>query len=203
MTEDKIQDLLQNADRTLGPPVPVSVELSAIRGRARKRQLARLTTSLGAGVVLVALGFCALTAVDKSREREKIALLQIQIKQLQVRTNATVKLIEEVLENEQKQRRLNELQAQIINTPDPLEEVQQQVDKAAFILVYHADRLCQELNQTDSAIRTYNRVIEFFPKNRWAEVARQRLLEIKNKKRDKTSSEGDLLWKPQNTSSRC
>lgn len=178
MTEDKIQDLLRDADRTLGPPVPVSVELSVIYDRAKKRQLARLATSLGAGVVLIAVGFCALTAVDKSREKERIAALQMQVKQLQVRTDATLKLIEEVLESERRQRQLDKLYAELASIPDPLEEIQTQVDKTGFILVYQADQMYREFKLIDSASRMYRRVIELFPQSRWAAVARQRLSEI-------------------------
>jgi len=87
-----------------------------------------------------------------------------------------------VLNKERRQSRLNELQAQLASIPDPLEEVREQVDKTAFILVYEADRLYNELNQTDSAVENYNRVIKLFPENRWAKVARQRLSEIENRK---------------------
>lgn len=178
MTEDKIQDLLRDADRTLGPPIAVSVELSTIRGRARKRQLSRIATSLGAGVVLIAVGFCALTAVDKSREKERIAALQMQVKRLQVQTDATLKLIEEVLESERRQRQLDKLYAELASIPDPLEEIRTQVDETGFILVYQADQMYRELKLIDSASRMYRRVIELFPQSRWAAVARQRLSEI-------------------------
>jgi outer membrane protein assembly factor BamD (BamD/ComL family) len=87
-----------------------------------------------------------------------------------------------VLDEERRQSRLNELEAQLASIPDPLEEVQKQVDKTAFILVYQADRLYRELNQTDSAVENYNRVIKLFPENQWAKVARQRLSEIENRK---------------------
>jgi len=106
-------------------------------------------------------------------------------------------LIQEVLEDERRQRRLNELQAQLASIQDPFEEIQQEVDKTAFILVYHADRLYRQSNKTDSAVQAYNQVIKLFPQTQWAEVARQRLSEIKNKKTDKTSLEGEQIWKPQ------
>ncbi len=109
-------------------------------------------------------------------------MLETQIKQLQARTDAALSLIQEVLEDEQRQHRLDELKAQLASIPDPLEEIRNQVDKTAFFLVYQADRLYKELNQTESAVENYNRVIELFPENRWAKVARQRLSEIENRK---------------------
>ncbi len=215
MTEDKIKNLLQEADRMAGLPIPVSANLSAVvRHRAHRRRFVNLAAPLAAAaVVLIAAGIwnLAIRTTEKTQEKEKIALLEIQLKQLYVRTDAALNLIQDVLEKEQKQRSLDELEAQLASIPDPLEEIQKQVDKTAFILVYQADRLYRELNRTDSAVETYNRVIELFPKNRWAQVARQRLSEIENRqfnKRDwdparREPSKGELKWKPQNTSLSC
>jgi len=158
-----------------------------IRRRAGHRNIIILVAPLAvAAVLMVALGISALMfrTAEPTREQEKIALLETRIEQLQ-RTDAALGLIQEVLDEERRQSRLDELQAQLASIPDPLEEVQNQVDKTAFILVYQADRLYRlyrELNQTDSAVENYNRVIKLFPENRWAKVARQRLSEIENKK---------------------
>ena len=165
-----------------GLPSPVSANLSAaVRRRAHRRRFVNLAAPLAAAaVVLIAVGIWNLVirTTETTPERERITLLEIQLKQLQARTD----LIQEVLVEEQKQHSLDELEAQLASIPDPLEEIQKQVDKTAFILVYHADRLYRELNRTDSAVETYNRVIELFPKNRWAQVARQRLSEIEKQK---------------------
>lgn len=185
MTEDEIKKLLQKADKAAGGVVPVRVNLSAIRRRAGRNNMIILVAPLAAAAVLmVALSILALMfrTAEPTQEQEKIALLETQIKQLQARTDAALSLIQEVLEEERRQSQLNELQAQLASIPDPLEETRKQVDKTAFILVYHADRLYNELNQTDSAVENYNRVIELFPENRWAKVARQRLSEIENRK---------------------
>jgi TolA-binding protein len=187
MIEDKIKNLLQEADRMAGFPSPVSANLSAtVRRRAHRRHFVNLAAPLlaAAAVVLIAAGIWnfAIRTTETAPENERIALLETQLKQLQVRTDAALTLIQEVLVEEQKQHSLDELEAQLASIPDPLEEIQKQVDKTAFILVYHADRLYRELNRTDSAVETYNRVIELFPKNRWAQVARQRLSEIEKQK---------------------
>ncbi len=185
MTEEEIKKLLREADKTAGGIAPVRVNLSAIRRRAGRRNMIILVAPLAsAAVLMVALSILALMfrTAEPTPEQEKIALLETQIKQLQARTDAALGLIQEVLEEERKQSRLDELQAQLASIPDPLEEVQNQVDKTAFVLVYQADRLYRELNQTDSAVENYNRVIALFPENRWAKVARQRLSEIENKK---------------------
>ncbi len=100
------------------------------------------------------------------------------------------------------QQRLDELQAQLASIPDPIEEIQKQVDKTAFILVCQADRMYHEFDLKASAIQTYKRVIERFGQTQWAEVARNRLAEIKNN-RNKKGSKGDLLWKPQSVPLSC
>jgi hypothetical protein len=185
MTEDEIKKLLQEADKTAGGIAPVRVNLSAIRRRAYRKNTIILVAPLAAAAVLmVALSILALTfrTTEPTQEQEKIALLETQIEQLQARTDAALSLIQEVLEEERRQSRLDELQAQLASISDPIEEIRKQVDKTAFILVYEADRLYNELNQTDSAVENYNRVIKLFPENRWAKVARQRLSEIENRR---------------------
>jgi TolA-binding protein len=201
MTEDKIKNLLQQADRMAGRPKPVSANLSAIvRRRAHRRHvLVSITAPLvAAAVIIIAAGIwhIAIRTSGQTEDQEKIISLEKQLEQLQVRTDAALNLIQEVLVAEQKRHSLDELEAQLASIPDPLEEIQKQVEKTAFILVYQADRLYYELNRTDSAVETYKRVIKLFPKNQWAQVARERLSEIDGRKFNKKDSKGELKWKP-------
>ena len=185
MTEDKIRDLLQEADRIAGRPARVRVDASAIRRRAARRRLASLAGPVvAAAVLMIALGIWSLVikTPEPTREQRKIASLETQVKQLRASTDAALALIHEVLEDERRQSRLDELEAELAGIPDPLEEIRKQVDKTAFILVYQADRLYRELNETESAVETYNRVIRLFPRNQWATVARERLSEIENRR---------------------
>jgi tetratricopeptide (TPR) repeat protein len=208
MTEDKIKNLLQEADRRAGLPRSVSANLSAIvRHRAHRRHvLVRLTAPLAAAaVILIAVGIMNLATRtnEKIQDQEKIVSLERQLEQLQEKTDAAITLIQEVLVAEQKKQSLGELEAQLASIPDPLEEIQKQVDTTARILVYQADRLYSEFNRTDSAIETYYRVIKLSPESRWARTARQRLLEIESRKFNKKDSKGELKWKPQVVSSSC
>jgi outer membrane protein assembly factor BamD (BamD/ComL family) len=95
------------------------------------------------------------------------------------------------MDRERQARALAALEAELARISAPEEETARQVDKAAFVLVYQADRLYRELNRTESAVEAYNQVIQFFPKNRWADVARQRLSEIRERKSNKT---GESRW---------
>jgi len=203
MSEQKIEKLLQEADRTADSPKRVRVDLSEIRRRAKRRRILNITGPVAtAAVLMVALGIWSITLriAQPTPEQERIISLENQVKQLQARTDAAMNLIQEMLEQEKRQQRLDDLDAQLASIPDPLEEMQKQVDKTAFMLVYQADRLYCELNQTGSAVEAYNRVIRLFPENHWARVARQRLAEIENKKPNKTDLKGDFKWKPQNAS---
>jgi len=201
MSDNQLEKLLQEADRAAGRPTRVRVNLSDIRLRANRRRLINIAgPTATAAVLMVALGIWCITqrTTQTTPKQDRIASLENQVKYLQARTDAAMSLIQEVLEQERRQQRLEELEAELASIPDPLEEMQKQVDKTAFILVYQADRLYLELNQTESAVEAYNRVIRLFPKNRWAQVARERLEEIENEKSKKTDLKGDLKWKPQN-----
>ena len=185
MTEDKIRNLLREADRMAGRPVRTRVDVTAIRRRAGRRRLVSLAGPVAAAAVLmIALGIWSLgiKTPEPTREQRKIASLESQVKQLRASTDAALALIHELLDDERRQSRLEELEAQLASIPDPLEEIRKQVDKTAFILVYQADRLYRELNETESAVATYNRVIKLFPRNQWAAVARERLSEIEGRR---------------------
>ena len=205
MTEDRIKELFQIADRTAGRPLMFPIKASAIRRRARVRQAVNATFRVAVVAAVFALAVWGLSdrSTKPTAEQEQIASLQAQVKLLQVKADAALKLVREVLNSEREQGRLDELKAELANIPDPLEEIQKQVDQTAFTLVYDADRMYRELGQRRSAVQTYKRVIELFPQTQSAEVARQRLSEIENEKPGKPNSEGDLIWKPQNRSLSC
>lgn len=206
MNEEEIKNLLQQADNSADKPARVNVNISVIRRRAGHRHIIKavLPPSIAA-VLIIAFGIRHITQKPEIQNNgaEKIASIETRLEKLQASTDNAIKLIHEVLEQERKQNQLNELNAKLASIPDPLEEIQKQVDKTAFILVYQADQLYRELNETDSAVETYKRVIKLFPDNQWATVARERLAEIKSKKPNKTELKGDTKWKLQNESSSC
>jgi len=185
MSKKRIEELLREADRLAGRPARVSVEPSEIRRLANRRRFVHIAGPVAAAaIILIAVGIW-LQADNNSRqsdEQERIIALEAQVRQLQASTDAAVALIHEVLEDERRQSRIDKLETEYANIRDPIEEIEKQVDKTAFILVYHADKLYRELNETESAVETYKRVIKLFPKNQWAKVARERLSEIENRK---------------------
>jgi hypothetical protein len=182
VTEEKLKNLLQMADQTAIGPVPASVELSAVRRRARCRHLANIAAPIAAAaVILIAAGIWYIAAgTAETSQQKKIVSLEIQVQQLQARADATLNLVREVLEDQRRQRHLAELEAELARIGDPLQQVRDEIEKTAFVLVYQADRMHNELNQTDSAVDAYNRVIELFPQTRSAKTARQRLSQMQN-----------------------
>ncbi|HUT31812.1 MAG TPA: hypothetical protein VMX13_18640 [Sedimentisphaerales bacterium] len=192
MTKDKIENLLRTADQTAGPVKTLSADLAAIvRRRARRRRTIRIAAPIAAVVAaLAAVGVWHLAAgtAETPQDQTRLVSIEVQLAQLEARTDATLKLIQEVLEKERRQRKLAKLQAELASIGDPLEEVKKQIEKTAFILVYQADRMYQQRNQKQSALATYNRVIELFPQTRSAQTAKQRLAEIPNNPINETGS---------------
>jgi tetratricopeptide (TPR) repeat protein len=145
-----------------------------------------------AAVLLMALALWRITTQGPNPvPQQQIASLEEQVERLQARTDATLRLVQGVLAEQRQQQRLAALEAELASIPDPLAEIERQTDKTAFVLVYQADRLYRELNQTDSAVEAYEQVIRLFPQNQWAEVARKRLAEIKKQRIEESKTEGD------------
>jgi len=205
MTDDKIKQLFEIADRTAGRPLMFPIKAGVIRRRARVRRLVSTTSRVAAAVLIFAVALWGLSdrSTRPTAQQRQIASLQVQVKLLQARADTALKLIEEVLDEERKQDRLAELEAELASIPEPLDEIKKQVDRAAFTLVYEADRMYGELSKRHSAVRAYKRVIELYPQTQSAEIARQRLSEIEDKERRKPDSEGDLIWKPRNPLLSC
>lgn len=199
MTQDRIENILKQADRKAGPPADVSINIPEIRKRARRTRYIAKAASVAAAVIVVAIAILSRTTTNPAppQPHRKIAELESRIKYLQATTDAALQLIGEVLEEDRKQRRLGDLHAQLESIPDPREEIRKQVDKTAFNLVYQADRLYYELNQTGSAVQAYKQVITLFPENQWADVARERLDDIQKSKLQNPNSKGDQKCKLQ------
>jgi tetratricopeptide (TPR) repeat protein len=196
-----METLLQRADSVADGPVFGHITAVGIRRRIHRRRIIRTAVPLtAAAVVVVAIALGALSGKPHGPEPEpqRIASLEEQVRQLQVQTDATLKLVQEVLESDRRQRRLAALETELASIPDPMRQIEQQVDKTAFLLVYQADRLYQELNQTESAVAAYKEVIQLFPDNRWAQVARERLSQIEQRQINKSDDKGEAKCEPRN-----
>ncbi len=201
MNEEQIKSLFQRADAVAEGPVFGDISAAGMRRRVRRRRVIRMGGSLAAAaavtLTVVLATLCTRTKVPSS-EPQRIASLEEQVEQLQARTDATLKLVQEVLEKDRRQRRLAALEAELASIPDPVRQIEQQVDQTAFLLIYQADRLYKELNQTESAVAAYKELIQLFPDNRWADVARERLSQIEQRQINKSEDKGETQCEPRN-----
>ena len=149
-----------------------------------------------AAVIAVATALWTVRMRTEKPQPPTIASLETQVEQLRAQADATLRLVQEVLAKDRQQRRLASLEAELSSIAEPMAEIERQVDKTAFILVYQADKLYKELNQTESAVVAYKEVIQLFPTNRWADVARERLAQIERRQINKSDEEGETQCKP-------
>lgn len=195
MNDEHIRSLLEDADRMAGPPQYGAIRAGEIRLRLRRRRSIALGVPAAAAAVFVcAVGLWSARSVPEKpapEQQTQIASLQEQVRQLQEQTETTMRLVQEVLAKERQDRRLAALHAELARIPDPAQELQRQADKTAFALVYQADRMIGEMNQTESAVKAYEQVIRLFPETRSAEVARERLAQIRNQRFNKSPMEGE------------
>ena len=206
MNEEQIKRLLAGADAMAGGPSSGAITGAGIRRRVHRRRLVRfaMPTTAAAAVAITAALWALCTQMGRppsqpQTQPQRIASLEQQVKQLQVQTEATLKLVRETLEKDRQDRRLAALEAELARIPDPMKEMERQVDKTAFLLVYQADRLYKELNQTESAVQAYQEVIQLFPTNQWANVARERLSQIEQHRINKSDPQkGAAKWEPRN-----
>lgn len=200
MSEEQIRKLLQEADATARKPIFGPIVAGRIRQRIHRRRAARSAALAAAAAVVVIAATLWIVCMQPQKpqpEPQRIALLETQVRQLQAQTNATLELVQEVLERDRQERHLASLEAQLSSIPEPMMEIERQVDKTAFILIYQADKLYKELNQTESAVAAYKEVIQLFPKNRWADVARERLSQIEKRQINKSDTKGEPTCQPE------
>ncbi len=199
MEEDKIKNILQEADRFSGGCIAgdASVIADSVRSRVRRkrhrRNLYLRFAASAAAVLIVCVGILNMArqgAVDGDLyvKGENIEQLQAKVRRLQSEVDSMQIAVRQAIEEEKSNAILAKLQAELASIGDPIEDVQRQVDRAAFIIVYQADRMYRDHNLINAAIESYKRAIEFFPANKWSEVARSRLFEIENKKKIKRKS---------------
>ncbi len=191
MKYDRLTQLIQQADKDLGPPVHGTVDVSKIRRQMQRRKRLRVFNSIAA-VMIVGLTLVLLTRPPSIPSEPSVALAQIGMQ-----TEVLYAMIHRRCEAEQKNdllrrryERVAQLEAGLAAVPDPLQQVRAEVDKAARTMVTSADRMSLEPGLRRQAVRDYERVIRLFPDNTWAQVARNRLARMKD---EEHIQKGELL----------
>ncbi len=199
MNDEQLQQLLRQADEAFGEPRVGSADLSLrVRRRARRQRRVRTIGAAVAAVLVLSLSTVAWVnragrpgagpapiVVDNGPKPVSMAELQMQIEQLREEIRTGCAAVQEVLKRQEFEQRLAALRERA--EADPLKEVSDQVDRAALTMVYQADRMYRELNLRESAVASYERTIELFPQTHWAQVAKDRLAELK------TAGKGDSI----------
>ena len=164
-----------------------------LRTLAVRRRRVRVSINAAAAIVL-AVGITVLWSqtstlpkavneppvVDAEPPQPDIAEIKAEIERLRRDADMRLALVHRTQEILEEMKRFEELKKQP-PLPDAVANTRREVDKAAYTLVYQADRMCRELDLCDSAVVKYQRVVDLFPDSRWATVARQRLSELETK----------------------
>ncbi len=186
MTEDKLQNLLRDTDDNYAAMPPDTQELiRSVRSRAVRRKYLKTSVSFAAAACLVIALCLALLNFEgqkKTLSPQQLAALQQDIKRLNTAADATLKLVTEVIERQNRIENLQKLNAQLAQFIDPYQQIRENLNQTAFILLDRADADYKQFNDIDSAIEAYNRVVGLFPDTPSAEKAKQRLVEIHKEK---------------------
>ncbi|MFB0552446.1 MAG: tol-pal system YbgF family protein [Phycisphaerae bacterium] len=199
MEKDELKNLLEQAERNISRLQLTSAsEMDQIvRHRANRRRVVRSTLTFATVAVLLfslSLWFSnTQNRKQNTQSHKQIASLEDQIQQLQTQTETTLKLVKEVLNQQRKRDRLTALDNELASINSRLLEIEAKTDQTAYRLFLTASQMYNDLNQKDSAIETYNRLINLFPNNRWTLEATKRLEEIKKQNSEEINTKGELL----------
>jgi hypothetical protein len=191
MDEEQIKTILQQADRT-ACVVRISTDLAQrVQQKAARRRMIRMVVVPGAAaaMIVVAVGVemwgrigtagkaapPTVAAVGTGGKQADVEKLRREIRELKLEVDTRMAMLEQVLARQEQKNRLAQAQRKLAAMKDPLVEVKEQLDKAAFIIVYQADRKYNELDLKESAIADYRQVIKLYPQTMWAEKAQERL----------------------------
>ena len=105
---------------------------------------------------------------------DEVGLLRAEIARLRVEADSRMAVVQRMLALERR-RRAGPRTATYLARSDPAEEVRQQMDQAALVMVYQADRMRRVLDLQAPAMQMYRRAAELFGQTHWGGVARQRL----------------------------
>ena len=176
MNENKLKNLLKQADTSAElAPLDAGNLASVARGRFRRRKQAVRYGILAAAAMIAVVCVFGQRQYQSYRKERHIARLEQEVQELTERTEATLALVQEMLARQGQQDKIRQLNRQLARQEN---SIQREVDEAAFILVYQADRMAKKYNNKETAIEYYNQVIERFGDTPSAKTARERLTQI-------------------------
>lgn len=189
MKRDKLHNLLRQANLDAGPAPSLPSDLAV---RVQRRVLARrrlLFVTGNAAAILLAVGagllWNAAPPADSdggadfvdAGQAERSAVALVEFARLEAEVDSRMAVVEHMLALRKQRARLVALRDQP-EYPDPVKAAREEVERAAFTLVSHADDMQNELHLLAPAIEGYRDAIRLFPDTRWATVARQKLAQL-------------------------
>jgi len=189
MKQDRLIQLMREVDEIKARGAPAWVDTQEIRQRAVRKRRVRRIGSIAAAVIGAALMTVGLLSRSDRSSNPQIAVSG-DLKHLHIQSDlllAQINMLNEIQHKRnaraQYYQRLDHLRRQMAAIPDPRSAVSREVSQAAQTLVASADRLLQEPGQRHRARKTYERVVQLFPENNWAHIARKRLLAMRHRSR--------------------
>lgn len=198
MNDDTIKDLLRQADRAAGTRSAPPGLADLVRRRMRRQRVVTTKRYVAAAAAIIVITSGAILILSRSKPPgrsapvDEFTKLRTEIEQLRAEADTRMAIIEQMLARQSRKERLARLEWELAR-PDPVEQVRLELERTACIMVYQANRMYQELDLPESAVKSYRQVIELFPETHWAKVARQRLTKIEGNQTHPTTSKGDLL----------
>jgi len=179
MNDESLKQLLEQADMcsTL-PDIDTQCLSIAVRHKFRRQQQIRRRAVAACAAIVITTLFYGEHVYQVHQKQQQIGSMQQQIQQLAQQTEATLKLVDEILAQQKQQDKLAALNCQLAAYTDSSESVQTEVNEAASILMFQADQLMKQSDRKDAAIEGYRRIIEYFPQTTAAQAAQQRLQQI-------------------------
>ncbi len=176
MQDDELRTILQSAERDLAAGTLDATKLAAsVRSLRRARHRRRMMWAASVSVVATMAGTGWYMSRDLNSPNGK------QAQQVAIVTDEEIQRLEaEAAAHERNARAL--MVAQPVSSPlddDPLADIREQIDIVAYRMVQRADELQGDMTLTEKAIEAYRSVLRLFPGTYSAEVAQQRLDEIK------------------------
>lgn len=179
MNDESLKDLLQQADVCSTLPDMDAKKLAAsVRHKCRRQQQIRRSVITACTTIVITAMFYGGHVYQARQKQQQIARMQRQIQQLTQQTEAALQLIDEMLIQQNQRDKLAALNRQLAVYTNSSGSVQSEVNEAASVLMFQADQLIKQTARKEAAIKSYRRIIEYFPQTRAAQTARQRLQQI-------------------------
>jgi hypothetical protein len=180
MSHDPIQNLICDTDAASAcRPTRACVE--RIQQIVQRRRIIRRSL-VGAGAMLLAMGIFAgwqawrvhPLASPNFAAKPDIEKLEAEVAALRAEADWRAAMAGRLAGQQEKSWQLARLRRKLAE-PDALQRVREQVEYAAFTMVYQADRLAANPDLRDSARQIYRDVLYDFPRTQGANTARERL----------------------------